>query len=155
MEIRNATPEDTEALVGLLAELFALEADFAPDPERQRRGLALMLDGCLKHKCVKVAVRGGLVVGMVCVQTLVSTAEGGMVGLVEDMVVRPDHRGRGVGRRLLEAAGQWAETRGLLRLQLLADRENRPALDFYVRCGWRTTQLICLRKKETPGSGGP
>ncbi len=42
----------------------------------------------------------------------------------------------------------WSVKRGLTRLQLLADRNNRPALDFYRRIGWRSTQLICLRTNE-------
>lgn len=35
------------------------------------------------------------VIGTVSVQGLISTAEGGRVGLVEDVVVSPFHRGRG------------------------------------------------------------
>jgi hypothetical protein len=31
------------------------------------------------------------------------------------------------------------------RLQLLADRSNVPALDFYRIMGWHMTELICLR----------
>ena len=34
-------------------------------------------------------------------------------------------------------------------MQLLADRTNHPALDFYRRQGWQHTQLICLRKYST------
>jgi len=32
------------------------------------------------------------------------------------------------------------------RLQLLADRNNIQATDFYQKLGWQATQLICLRK---------
>ncbi|MEE4351360.1 MAG: hypothetical protein V2J25_00685 [Desulfatiglans sp.] len=38
----------------------------------------------------------GNMVGMYTIQTLVSTAEGGMVGLIEDMVVSPCFRGKAV-----------------------------------------------------------
>jgi ribosomal protein S18 acetylase RimI-like enzyme len=31
-------------------------------------------------------------------------------------------------------------------LQLLADKNNLPALNFYQKQGWQSTQLVCLRK---------
>ena len=132
-------------MVSLLQALFAVEKDFSPDPDRQRRGLTRFLDGCGKHRRILVAEADGRVIAMATVQILISTAEGGHVGLVEDVVVREDCRNRGVGRRLMSALGSWAAARGLKRLQLLADRGNQPALDFYDQLGWQSTRLICLR----------
>lgn len=152
MKIRNATREDIAAMVDLLAGLFVLESDFSPDPDHQRLGLFAMLDGCAKHKCVKVAEAGGEVVAMATAQTLISTAEGGLVGLVEDVVVRPDWQGKGAGRALMAALQDWAALRGLKRLQLLADRDNPGALGFYEKLGWKKTRLACLRKM--PGQDG-
>lgn len=151
--IRSGTTSDVEALVALLGELFAIEADFSPDPDRQRRGLALLLDGSHERR-VFVAEAGGRAVGMATVQVVISTAEGGPVGLVEDVVVARSRRGKGIGRLLLAAVEAWAAERGLARLQLLADRENAPALAFYGRSGWKPTQLACWRKRpaESPGT---
>lgn len=128
--------------------LFAIEADFTPEPERQRQGLMRFLDGCGKHRCMLVAEMENAVVGMASLQTLVSTAEGGWVGLVEDVVVHEAFRGRGIGRQLISALADWAVTHGLTRLQLLADRDNRAGLDFYRNIGWQDTRLICLRKTD-------
>ncbi len=146
LRIRPAGRDDLDAMVSLLQALFAMEDDFAPDPERQRRGLALFLDGCGKHRAILVAETDAAVVAMATVQILISTAQGGPVGLVEDVVVRQDCRGRGVGRKLMGALTDWAVARGLTRLQLLADRGNRPALAFYRHIGWQSTQLVCLRR---------
>ena len=143
--IRPAGRDDLDAMVSLLQTLFAIEDDFTPDPERQRQGLVCFIDGCGKQRCILVAEAGTEVIGMATVQILISTAQGGPVGLVEDVVVREDCRGRGLGRRLMEALNAWAVERGLTRLQLLADRGNLPALDFYRRIGWQRTQLVCLR----------
>ncbi|GBC59739.1 N-acetyltransferase [Desulfonema ishimotonii] len=145
--IRQALFSDIDDLALLLKELFSIEADFSFDEDRQRRGLAMMLEDS-GTRCIVVAQSGGQAVGMCSAQLVVSTAEGGFSGLVEDMVVRPDYRGSGTGRRLLEAIGQWATERGATRLQLLADRHNAPALDFYEHLGWGMTQLICLHKKD-------
>jgi ribosomal protein S18 acetylase RimI-like enzyme len=147
VKIRNARREDLDTLTSLLRQLFSMEADFAVDAERQRRGLGLMLDGCLKHRCVKVAEVEGEVVGMVTAQLLISTAEGGTVALIEDMVVDARLRGRGIGRLLMAAIETWSREHGARRMQLLADRTNFSGLDFYDKIGWRPTRLICLRRK--------
>jgi GNAT superfamily N-acetyltransferase len=131
--------------VALLGELFAIEADFRPDPERQRRGLALLLEDRLR-RAVLVAEVGGGVVGMVTGQLVVSTSEGAASVWVEDMVVGEGARRAGLGRRLLLAIEQWGAARGATRLQLLADRENLPALRFYEARGWSGTRLVCLRR---------
>ncbi len=146
LTIRSAGQDDLETMVALLQALFAIEEDFTPDPERQRRGLIRFLDGCGKHRGILVAASGAEVIAMATIQILVSTAEGGAVGLVEDVVVHQDHRGCGVGRRLMNGVMAWAQERGLTRLQLLADRTNFNALDFYDRMGWVPTRLICLRR---------
>ena len=145
LRIRSADPADLPVLVRLLGDLFSIEADFSPDPARQQLGLALMLADH-RRRVVLVAERGGVVLGMVTGQLVVSTVEGGISALVEDMVVDAPERGRGVGRALLAAIEGWAESRGATRLQLLADRENAPALAFYGREGWRSTRLVCLRR---------
>jgi GNAT superfamily N-acetyltransferase len=148
--VRPATAIDLSAMVALLGELFALEADFTPDAQAQARGLALLLaDGRAR---LLVAEAGGQVVGMCSGQLLVSTAEGAPAAVVEDVVVRRDWRGRGVGRALLDAVAAWAAGRGAWRLQLLADRHNLPALAFYERTGFSSTQLVCLRRREIPGA---
>jgi len=145
LPLRPASPADLDALVRLLEVLFTIEADFRPDPERQRRGLALLLADPTRAAVI-VAAREGRVVGMVTAQLVVSTAEGAPSALVEDLVVEEAARGQGLGRRLLAAIEAWARARGATRLQLLADRENAPALRFYARCGWSDTQLVARRK---------
>lgn len=143
--IRSATRDDLVPLVRLLGVLFSIESDFRPDPRRQRRGLAQLLEEP-ERRAVLVAERAGAVVGMVTVQLVVSTAEGGSSGWLEDLVVAEDARRDGVGRGLLLAAERWARARGATRLQLLADSANAPALGFYARMEWAGTKLVCLRR---------
>lgn len=143
--IRPARPEDLDAMVGLLQSLFAIEVDFAADASRQRRGLQLLLED--RRACLLVAEAGGNVAGMCSGQLMVSTAEGGPSLLVEDVVVDEKRRGQGLGRLLMEAVSAWGVGRGATRLQLLADRNNAPALAFYRSLGWDGTELICLRSR--------
>jgi ribosomal protein S18 acetylase RimI-like enzyme len=142
--IRDAVAADIPAMVELLAQLFSIEQDFVPDAEKQGRGLALLLAQAGAH--VLVAELDGRVVGMITLQTLISTAEGAPVGLVEDLVVAETHRGKGIGRQLLQTLESRTRDTGSTRLQLLADSDNTPALDFYTRRGWRRTSLQALRR---------
>jgi len=142
--IRAAGESDLDAMTQLIGGLFALEPDFSFDPAKVRRGLGLLL-ARETAAALWVAELGGRVVAMCSAQIVISTAEGGPVAWVEDMVVDPDLRGQGIGRLLLDAVSAWAVRRGLSRLQLLADCENEAALGFYRRLGWRSTRLVCLR----------
>ena len=144
--IRDAQSKDIEGMLPLLEQLFALEADFNFDPKIQARGLKMMLDGCGKHRAVKVASSECRIIGMCTAQTRISTAQGKISAVVEDLVVDKASRGRGIAPRLLEAVGAWAKTRGITSLSLLADKNNHKGLAFYRAKNWRTTDLICLIK---------
>lgn len=143
--IRVAEQADVAELCRLLDILFSIEADFTPDAVLQRQGLELLLQRG-NTAVVLVAEWDGEVIGMCSAQTLVSTAQGSVVALVEDVVVEPGRRGEGVGGALLDALEGWARENGITRLQLLADRANTPALDFYQGRGWQATQLMAWRK---------
>lgn len=144
--VRRGLPSDVDSLTELLAQLFAIEADFAFDREKQRRGLTMLLDK-ERDCCLLVAECQGVLVGMCSAQLLISTAEGGLKALIEDMVVAEGYRGRGVGRQLLTAVEYWALQQDAKRLDLLADRHNTPALFFYEKMCWSRTDLIALQKK--------
>jgi GNAT superfamily N-acetyltransferase len=149
--IRPAAAAELPALSALISGLFALEPDFVPDDARQMAGLAMLLADP-GRSLVLAAVdespgRPAAVIGMLSVQLVVSTAEGGWSGLLEDVVVAASHRGQGIGRRLVAAAEEWAVDKGATRMQLLADQENTPALAFYGHLGYDPTRMICRRKK--------
>lgn len=142
--IRPAGADDLPAMTRLLHELFAVETEFAMDTEKQRCGLHMLLDS--EQAGIWVAERRGRIVGMVTVQLVVSTAEGGFSGLLEDLVVASAYRRRGLGRALLNAAVTWSREQGATRIQLLADGRNVPALIFYRKQDWKQTNMIALRR---------
>ncbi len=146
ISIRPAVPADIEDMLVLLKELFAIEVDFTFNEPIQRQGLSMLLADS-KDRCVLVAERAHKVIGMCSWQIIISTAEGGMVGNIEDVVVTSAWRGRGIGCRLLAAMEEWARKHGLRRLQLLADSGNRRALDFYEKQNWTETKLVGLQKR--------
>lgn len=143
--IRPAKADDLGTLVDLLRMLFSIETDFDCDAARQHRGLAMLL--AHEAAVIFVAEMAGQVIGMCSGQLTISTAEGGYALLVEDVVVAEPWRGKGIGRELIAALEQWAASRKVGRLQLLADRNNAAALEFYHELGWQPTELICQRRR--------
>jgi GNAT superfamily N-acetyltransferase len=142
--IRLASAADLDAMVDLIGALFTLEPDNAFDAGKARRGLGMLL-ARPDAAALWVAEDDGVVIGLCSAQINISTVEGGPVAWIEDVIVKPEARGQGIGRQLLDAVDSWATRRGLTRLQLLADRQNEPALDFYRHLDWRETRLVCLR----------
>ncbi len=152
VHVEPAGCADIPALIDLLAGLFALEKDFAVDAAKQRRGFELLLAQQGDRALLLVArSQAGEVVGMASAQLVISTAEGAPSAWIEDVVVRPDSRGRGIGRALLEALLAWAQSQGATRAQLLADAGNTPALQFYRRSGWQSTRLAAWRRMIPSG----
>jgi len=143
IQIRRAREEDLTGLVFLLEVLFSIEKDFNFNADKQKRGLRLLLQR--PEAIILVAERQGRIIGMCTAQLLISTAEGGISALVEDVVILPAWQAQGTGRRLMEAIGEWSELQGATRIQLLADRNNARALGFYHHLGYRSTDMICLR----------
>ncbi|NDV26753.1 GNAT family N-acetyltransferase [Desulfovibrio sp. JC010] len=148
VHIRNANSADLVPMTDLLKSLFSVEKDFLVDGSRQMQGLRMLLGNPRARILVAEDMdkNMGEVVGMCTGQIVISTAEGGPSILVEDVVVRSDHRGKGIGTMLMEAILGFAEEQRATRLQLLADCENTSALKFYEKIGWSETNLICLRK---------
>ena len=144
--IKDARSVDIDQMLPLLAQLYAIEQDFEFNSGVQTRGLRLMLDGCGKHRTVKVAWMNDIIVGMCTAQTRISTAQGNVSAVVEDLVVDREYRKKGIATLLLSAINAWAVNKGIKTISLLADKDNRKGLDFYNKKEWKRTSLVCLVK---------
>jgi ribosomal-protein-alanine N-acetyltransferase len=67
---------------------------------------------------------------------------GGTIGHVKDLAVHPDHRGRGVGRGLLERALADLSVRGSGWVKLEVREDNEPALALYRESGFSLSRRI-------------
>lgn len=143
--IRRAKIGDIDVLVELLTSLFSIETDFNIDVQKQQKGLSFILEQT-ERSCIMVAESDKKVVGMCTGQLLISTAEGGLKVIVEDVVVAKDKRGVGIGSALLAEIEKWAISCGATRMDLLADQRNSSALNFYSNQKWKSTELIALQK---------
>ena len=145
MLIHQATLEDIPELCSLLAILFEQEIEFQPDSENQTKGLQLLLSQP-ELGLILVARDDQQLLGMVSVLFSVSTALGGRVAIIEDMVVLPTARGSGIGSALLNAAINTAQTHGCHRISLLSDSTNTAAHCFYEKQGFSRSQMAVFRR---------
>jgi ribosomal protein S18 acetylase RimI-like enzyme len=142
----QARADDLPQLVELLCILFTQEHELVPDAAKQLRGLRLIVaDPAIGR--IYVVREGARVLGSVSILRTVSTAEGGPAGMLEDFVVRPDCRGRGLGAQLLAYAIGRAKADGLLRLMLLTDGDNVNAQRLYERAGFLRSGMLPMRLK--------
>lgn len=149
VDIGFARGDELEALADLLADLFTLESDFQPERDKQLRALRLILDEPASGRLFVVRV-GAEVVAMANALITISTAEGGPVVLLEDVIVKAPYRGRKLGRQLLLHVLDWAAGEGMPRVTLLADRDNAAALAFYAGLGFAPSAMRVLRKALPP-----
>src|ERR1044072_5722803 len=128
--IEPANEADLDELSEMLGGLFAQEGDFRPDKERQLRGLRLIFEQPSRGR-VFVLRRNGAIVGMINLLFTISTAEGGFVVLLEDLVVHKQYQGKGYGSKLLQNAIDFAKQKNFIRITLLTDRPENFAQEFF------------------------
>ena len=147
--IEPATAEDLDELSDLLGELFSEESDFRPNKEKQLRGLRLIFEQPNRGR-VFVLRRDHSIVGMINLLFTISTAEGGFVILLEDLVIHKEHQRHGYGAKLLQHAIDFARQKNFLRITLLTDRPENVAQEFFRRHGFHASSMIPMRLLLTP-----
>jgi GNAT superfamily N-acetyltransferase len=144
VSVVKATLEDIPQLCDLLTLLFTQEADFCPDVKKQAAGLRHIIENP-EVGSILVARDPPAILGMVNILFTISTACGGRVALLEDMIIRPEHRNRGCGSLLLRVAIETAQEAGCARITLLTDRTNSSAIRFYEKHGFAPSAMLPLR----------
>ena len=106
--VEPATIEDVPALTEMVMNLFTLSGDFSPDRTVQERGLQLILEQPNRGR-ILVVRNHDQIFGMVNLLFTLSTACGGFVILMEDVVIHPDHRGQGYGTMRVDYVAEFAK----------------------------------------------
>ena len=147
LKIRAATPADVPVIVSLIRELAEYEKA-APG--------ALSLTEDLLHESLfgvrpaveaLIASLGDEVAGYALFFHNFSSWRGKRGLFLEDIFVRPERRGRGIGKSLFVEVQRIARERGCARMEWLVLDWNQTAIDFYKAQGaepldgWTTFRL--------------
>ncbi|MFL5498287.1 MAG: GNAT family N-acetyltransferase [Gemmatimonadaceae bacterium] len=155
VSIRRATQADVPTIGRLGALLVRTHHEF--DPERfiaARPGTAQGYGSFLGTQLdepdiiVLVAELEGKVIGYTYagIEDYDYMSLRGPAGALYDIVVDPDHRGRGVGRRLLHATLEALKVRGAPRVVLSTAERNEPAQRLFEKAGFRRTMIEMTRE---------
>lgn len=142
--IEQATIEDLPQLTDLLHDLFTQEGDFQPNRAKQMRGLRLILEQPSRGR-VFVLRHHGQIIGMINLLFTISTAEGGFVILLEDVVIHRDFRHQRFGDRLLQYVIDYARKKDFQRITLLTDLLNENSQRFFKAHGFFNSKMIPMR----------
>jgi GNAT superfamily N-acetyltransferase len=132
--IRSARPEDVPTIVSLIHALAVyerLEGECRADAASLREHLFGARPACE----VILAEVNGDVAGFALFFHNYSTFLTKPGVYLEDLFVKPEHRGAGVGRLLLQRLAEIALGRGCGRLEWAVLNWNTPAIGFYERLG--------------------
>jgi ribosomal protein S18 acetylase RimI-like enzyme len=159
--VRPATSADLPRL-GRLGALLVEEHHgfdprrFLPTRNRTPADYATFLVGQLEDPDVVVLVADdhGDVIGYAygAVEGYDYMSLRGPAGVLHDLIVDPEFRGRGVGRLLLKAALVELTSRGAPRVVLTTAERNEAAQRLFASAGFRRTMIEMTR--ETDGDAG-
>lgn len=136
MPVREATPTDVPEILAMIRELAEYER--APDEVVATEDLlanALFGDDPAVFALIAQDDSTGEAVGFALWFRNFSTWLGRHGVYLEDLYVRPSHRGHGYGKELLRALARIAVERGYGRFEWWVLDWNTPAIDFYSSLG--------------------
>jgi GNAT superfamily N-acetyltransferase len=138
-EIRRAITGDADTVAGLAAELAQ---SFAFSREKFRRSYPALL--AAEDACLLLAVEGEERLGYLLGFQHLTFYANGPVAWIEEVLVRRQDRGRGIGRALMSGFEPWAAARGC-RLIALATRRAAP---FYSALGYEESAIYFRKVLE-------
>ena len=144
VKIETASIEDLTEIVELLIDLFEMHGDSEADKEAQEQGLRLILEAPNRGRIF--VLRNDLrIIGTVNLLFTISTAMGGMVILLEDFIIHPDHRGQGYGKLMVQHVRQFAQDKKFKRITLLTDKLSDASQNFFKTQGFQHSKMIPMR----------
>ena len=144
--IRPAAPEDVSLVLQFIRDLARYER-LEHEVSATEAQLTEALFGERRYAEVVLACDGGAPVGFALFFHNFSTFKGRPGIYLEDLYVRPEARGRGIGKQLLACLARTAVERRCARLEWAVLDWNEPSIGFYRSLGavpmseWRVFRL--------------
>jgi GNAT superfamily N-acetyltransferase len=138
VSVRPVRPADVPAVVGMVRELAAYEKaehEALMTEEQLHAALFGESPALFGHVAAADGASEGELAGFALWFLSFSTWRGTHGIYLEDLYVRPGHRGSGLGRELLRTLAEECVTRGFSRLEWSVLDWNTPSIDFYRAAG--------------------
>jgi GNAT superfamily N-acetyltransferase len=161
--LRRAVTADIPALLELADVLVAYDRQFDPslDPayNRSEEGTAWLRESLVDTNALVLIASANADAGNATPLGMLFgrleesepwRATGGVLAELEMLCVVPEGRGRGIGKKLVEAFAAWARERGAVRLWVRVSAENSGAVRFYQRELFRDYDVVLERRIGSP-----
>jgi ribosomal protein S18 acetylase RimI-like enzyme len=154
MRIESARPEDYDAICAVIAEGDAAHREQLPDVFCEKSGPIRPRDFLVQRmqrpeSTILVALEDADIVGVLEVVMKAPQSRDGhvarRVALIDNVVVRADHRGRGLGSMLIARAESWAIEQGATAIELNVWATNTSAKRLYESLGY-VTRLVRMER---------
>lgn len=153
IEIREANKRDLDKIVNMWSDL-------AFDHQQMMKGYELnenareewreFVEKGLEKKAMNtfVAEENQKLVGFlnVVIRERMDIFENKFMGMILDVFVKPDWRGKGVGSLLTEEAEKWIKNKGVKTAVLTVSPENKKGVEFWEGKGYET--YLLKKRKE-------
>jgi N-acetylglutamate synthase-like GNAT family acetyltransferase len=139
LPLRRARPTDAKAVRALTRAAYA---SWVPHIGREPKPMTADYERAVVEHIIELWEEAGELLAMI---EVIPEAD---FLMVENIAVRPDQQGRGVGERLLHHAEQLARSLGFDQVQLYTNSAFASNLQFYARRGYREFQRVTV----APGS---
>jgi GNAT superfamily N-acetyltransferase len=136
LTIRKAEPKDAALIYAFVRDLAQYER-LAHEVTAREADIAAELFGARPRAFCDIAELDGAPAGFALWFYNFSTFRGRCGIYLEDLFVRPEHRGRGIGKALLANLARRCREEGLARLEWAVLDWNAPSIAFYESLGAR------------------
>jgi len=156
MKIRRATVKDVDemAVMAYEFELFLIKLDDtlmeAPPPKTVFKKVLRQGLGDEKHYIV-VAEEKGKLAGMADFWAYPEFLHGGLSGYLNNLYVRDEQRGNGLGTKLLAHLMKEAKRRGVVVMHIPVKPKNFGALEFYRKAGMDEELMMMETRLDRAG----
>ena len=144
--IRLATFDDLPQLTPLVSA-FHQEEGIVSDPKQRDRALIPLLEGS-PHGAVYMIGPCNSPMGYVVFSFIWSVEFGGLEAMVDEVYLRHNVRGKGIGKSILKRLFRTMAAHGAHSLSLEVHQKNAKAIQFYKALGFRLRQNYSLMAME-------
>jgi ribosomal protein S18 acetylase RimI-like enzyme len=144
LKFNRAGPETIQICLELMQEFYALE-HLSYNETVARKGLEALFEAP-QLGCFWLMESEAQAVGYILVTFGFSLEFHGRNGLVDELYLREEFRGRGFGKAALAFAETFCREHGVAAVRLEVDRNNSRAQDLYRKAGYKDHDRFLLTK---------
>ncbi|MGH9754881.1 MAG: GNAT family N-acetyltransferase [Blastocatellia bacterium] len=145
LNFRPAAPDDIEALITMMRDLYAHDGTMAFNEEIARRALLGVIGDAALGRVFLILVANE-VAGYAGLTFGYSLEFHGRDAFVDEIYLRDEYRGQGIGKRALQFLTEVCAKEGVNALHLEVERENTSAQAVYRKFGFEDHDRYLMTK---------